>query len=310
MLKERLHGVFTPNMVPLDRHQEIDEDELRRYLDWLVESGVHGIYPNGSTGEFTRFSSGERRRIVRIVCEQVAGRVPVLAGAAEANVRETLKACDCYAEYGARAVAIVSPFYYRLSSESVFVYFREIATHSPIDITLYNVPMFASPIDLQTVRRLAEFERVIGIKDSSGDLASMMRMMAAIKPRRPDFVFLTGWEPVLIPMLLMGVNGATIASSGVVPEVTRRIYELTQAGNTKGAIKLQYRLTELFDAMLNAADFPAGFRAGVAARGFEFGETRQSLCRSQREQCRMLSQTLQQMFTDLHGTEDLTDNKE
>ena len=72
---------------------------------------MHGLYPNGSTGEFTRLNAEERRRIVKIVCDEAAGRVPVLAGAAEANVKETLAACETYARYGARAVAIVSPFY-------------------------------------------------------------------------------------------------------------------------------------------------------------------------------------------------------
>ena len=86
---------------------EIDEAELRRYIDWLIDHGVHGLYPNGSTGEFVRFTAEERRRIIEIVCSQAAGRVPVLAGAAEANVRETLAACEAYAGFGAMAVAIV-----------------------------------------------------------------------------------------------------------------------------------------------------------------------------------------------------------
>src|SRR3569833_822258 len=86
-----LSGIFTPNIVPLDARGEINEAELRRYVDWLIDRGVHGLYPNGSTGEFTRFTADERRRIIKIVCEQCHGQVPVLAGAAEANVRETIK---------------------------------------------------------------------------------------------------------------------------------------------------------------------------------------------------------------------------
>src|SRR5215510_2626419 len=138
-------------MVPLDAGGQINEAELRRYVDWLIQRGVHGLYPNGSTGEFIRFTPEERMRIVKIVCEQSAGRVPVLAGAAEANARETLAACETYAGFGARAVAIVSPFYYRLSADSVYAYFREIALNSPIDVTLYNIPIFASPIDVPTI---------------------------------------------------------------------------------------------------------------------------------------------------------------
>ena len=218
----KLEGIFTPLLVPLDETSQINEAELRRFVSWLIEKGVHGLYPNGSTGEFTRFTPAERRRIVHIVAEETAGRVPILAGAAEANVKETLFACQAYADMGVRAVAIVAPYYYKLAPESVYAYFAEIARNSPIDLTLYNIPAFASPIDVTTIRRLADgFPRVIGIKDSSGDLAFMMRMIAGIRPNRPDFTFLTGWEAVLIPMLMIGCDGGTHASSNVVPEITR-----------------------------------------------------------------------------------------
>jgi dihydrodipicolinate synthase/N-acetylneuraminate lyase len=280
-MPDRLSGIFTPHIVPLDAQGRIDEDELRRYVDWLIAKGVHGLYPNGSTGEFTRFVPEERRRIIEIVCQQAAGRVPVLAGAAEANVRETLEACETYAGYGARAVAIVSPFYYKLSPESVFAYFREIALNSPIDVTLYNIPMFASPIDVPTIRRLADFERIVGIKDSSGDLAFMMRMIAAVRPVRPDFTFLTGWDVVLVPMMLVGCDGGTNATAGIVPELTRKLFDLTKAGQIAEAMRIQYRLVELFDAMLYSADFPEGFRAGVELRGFRTGRSRQPLSDAQ-----------------------------
>lgn len=262
-------------MIPLRDNGKIHEAELRRYVDWLIAKGVHGLYPNGSTGEFTRFTSEERQRIVKIVCEQAAGRVPVLAGAAEANVRESLAACEAYLEFGARAVAIVSPFYYRLSPDAVYEYFRQIAVNSPIDVTLYNIPLFASPIDVATVQRLAELPRIVGIKDSSGDMAHMLRMMHAVEVSRPGFAFFTGWDPALVPMLMMGCCGATLASSGIVPEVTRRLYELTTAGELSAARRLQMRLTDLFDQFMTAGDFPEGVRLALGARGFAFGPSRQ-----------------------------------
>jgi 4-hydroxy-tetrahydrodipicolinate synthase len=297
-MQPRIQGIFTPNVVPLDSAGAIHESELRRYVDWLIARGVHGLYPNGSTGEFTRFTPEERRRIVQIVCQQAAGRVPVLAGAAEANVSETLAACERYASYGARAVAVVSPFYYKLSPESVYAYFREIALNSPIDVTLYNIPMFASPIDVPTIKRLAEFPRIVGIKDSSGDMAFMMRMMSAVKPIRPDFVFLTGWEAVLVPMLLIGVDGGTNATSGVVPELTRKLYDLTRAGQVEEAMQLQFRMLELFDAMLYSADFPEGFRAAVELRGFQVGRGRQPQTDSQRIDRAGLQKVLQCILAD------------
>jgi dihydrodipicolinate synthase/N-acetylneuraminate lyase len=294
----KITGILTPHMVPLDRGGGIDEPELRRYVDWLIQQGVHGLYPNGSTGEFIRFTPDERRQIVKIVCEQANGRVPVLAGAAEANARETIQACEAYCGFGARAVAIVSPFYYRLSPESVYAYFREIASNSPIDVTLYNIPMFASPIDVPTIRRLAELERVVGIKDSSGDLAFMMRMIAAIRPYRPEFSFLTGWEAVLVPMLMVGADGGTHATSGVVPELTRQMYDLARARQFEPAMTLQYRLLELFDAMLYSADFPEGFRAAVELRGFAMGQSRQPLSPSQKVDRQKLQDLLRCILAD------------
>ena len=272
----RITGILTPHMVPLDAQGRIDEAELARYVDWLVRSGVHGLYPNGSTGEFLRFTVEERRRIVEITCKAAAGRVPVVAGAAEANVKETLAACEHCLDCGARAVAIVAPFYYRLPTDSVYAYFAAIARESPIDVTLYNIPMLASPIDTATVVRLAtEFPRVIGIKDSSGDVAQMIRVLAAVRAVRPDFSVLTGWEGALVPMILAGCDGGTHATSGIVPELTRAAFDAAQAGDIARANDLQRRITRIFDLLFGGAEFPEGFRVGATVRGFRMGPSRQ-----------------------------------
>jgi 2-dehydro-3-deoxy-D-pentonate aldolase len=296
-MAERLQGIFTPNLVPMTAAGEINEDELRKYVDWLIERGVHGLYPNGSTGEFTRYTVEERRRIVEIIADQTAGRVPILAGAAEANVKETLRACEHYHSLGCRAVAIVAPFYYKLSPDSVYAYFREIGNNTPIDVTLYNIPMFASPIDVPTIQRLSEeCEKIVAIKDSTGDIPNMIRMMQAVRPNRPDFSFMTGWDAALMPMILVGADGGTNASSGVVPELTRKLYDLTKSLQLDEARAIQYDLVKLFDAMLYSAEFPDGFRAAVDLRGFDMGRGRQPQSENQRTDLEYLSATLQCML--------------
>ena len=290
----RLSGIFTPNIVPLDDRGEINEPELRRYTDWLIDRGVHGLYPNGSTGEFTRFTVEERRRIIAIMVDQTRGRVPILAGAAEANVRETIAACEYYHSLGARAVAIVSPYYYKLSPKAVYAYFHEIGRNTPIDVTLYNIPMFASPIDVPTVQRLSEdCPKIVAIKDSSGDIPHMIRMIKAVRPNRPDFSFLTGWDAALMPMILIGCDGGTNATSGVVPEITRKLYDLTLAGRLDEARELQYNLVDLFDAMLYSFDFPEGFRAALGLRGIRPGAGRQPITDEQRGELSTIAKKLQ-----------------
>lgn len=300
-MQTRLKGIFTPNLVPMTNSGEINEAELRRYVDWLIEKGVHGLYPNGSTGEFTRYTVEERRRIMKIIADQTAGRVPILAGAAEANVKETIKACEYYHELGVRAVAIVSPFYYKLSPASVYAYFKEIGKNTPVDVTLYNIPMFASPIDVPTVQRLSEeCEKIVAIKDSSGDIPHMVRMIQAVRPNRPEFSFLTGWDAALMPMLLCGCDGGTNATSGVVPELMRRLYDLTVAYKIDEARDLQYDLLKLFDVLIYSAEFPEGFRAGVELRGFKMGVGRQPLSDQQQTDLTTLSRELQCMLA-THG---------
>lgn len=304
MAQAKLQGIFTPNLVPLDSRGEINEAELRKYTDWLIERGVHGLYPNGSTGEFTRFTVEERRRIIEIMADQVRGRVPILAGAAEANVKETIRACEYYHSLGVRAVAIVAPFYYKLSPASVYAYFKEIGKNTPIDVTLYNIPLFASPIDVPTVQRLSEeCEKIVAIKDSSGDIPHMIRMIKAVRPNRPEFAFLTGWDAALMPLLLVGCDGGTNATSGIVPEITRKLYDLTMAGRLDEARKVQYDLVSLFDTMIYSAEFPEGFRAAVELRGFRMGVGRQPMSESQRTDLEALRGTLQCLLSE-HGFTD------
>ena len=278
-----IRGIYTPNLVPFRADGRINEDELRRMVNWLIEKGVSGLYPNGSTGEFIRLSFEERKRVIQIVAEANRGRVPILAGAAETNLGMILEACRAYADLGCAAVSITGPYYYQVSQESIEHFFRELARQSPIDIVLYNIPQFSNEISVPVVTRLAlDCPRIVGLKDSSRDFPRFLNTLHAIKPQRPDFSCLIGCEEILFPSLLMGADGGTIASSGVVPEVIMKLYREFQAGNLAEAQRIQFKLLDLINAMLYGTNFPEGFRAGMSLRGFNLGTTRQLL--SPREQ--------------------------
>lgn len=278
-----IHGIYTPNLVPFRVDGRINEDELRRMVNWLIEKGIDGLYPNGSTGEFIRLSFEERKRVIEVVSQETRGRVPILAGAAESNLTMILEACCCYADLGCTAVSITGPYYYKVSQESIEHFFRELARQSPIDIVLYNIPQFSNEITVPVVTRLAlDCPRIVGIKDSSRDFPRFLNTLHAIKPQRPDFSCLIGCEEILLPALQMGADGGTIASSGVVPEVIVKLYREFQTGNLDEARRIQFKLLDLINAMLYGTNFPEGFRAGMSLRGFDLGTTRQLL--SPREQ--------------------------
>jgi dihydrodipicolinate synthase/N-acetylneuraminate lyase len=273
-MKPHLSGIFVPNIVPYDREGRIHEEELRRIIRWLVEKGVTGIYPNGSMGEFIRLSYEERKKVVQIVSEEAGGR-PVLAGAAEPNVDLVLDMCAHCADLGCRAVSITGPYYYKLSQESIEAYFRELAAKSPIDIVIYNIPAFASEISLPVLTRLAlDCPRIVGTKDSSQNMPRFLHILHEIKSQRPDFSVLIGWEELLCDSLFMGGDGGTLSSAGVVPEVIMQIYDAACGGDWETAKHGQFKLLDLFSLMINAPNFPEGFRLGYQLRGFNTGSAR------------------------------------
>jgi 4-hydroxy-tetrahydrodipicolinate synthase len=279
----RLTGIFTPTLVPFDARGRINEDELRRMVNWLIDKGVSGLYPNGSTGEFIRLSLEERKRVIQIVVEENRGRLPVLAGAAEANVDLILDVCRIYADLGCAAVSVTGPYYYKVSQESIEYSFRQLAKRSPIDIVLYNIPQYSNEFSVPVLTHLAlDCPRIVGVKDSSRDFPRFLNTLQAIKPHRPDFSCLIGCEEMLFPSVLMGADGGTIASSGVVPEVIVKLYRESVAGNIAEARRIQLNVLDLINTMLFGTNFPEGFRAGMSLRGFDLGTTRQLL--SPREQ--------------------------
>lgn len=270
-----LQGIYVPTIAPYDSQGAVAEAELRRIADWLIEKKVSGLYPNGSIGEFIRLSFEERKKVISIIADETRGRVPLLSGAAEANIDLTLEMCRHCADVGCRAVSITGPYYYQASQEAIESYFRELAAKSPIDIIIYNIPMFSNEISLPVLKRLAlDCPRIIGTKDSSKDLSRFIQIIHQIKSQRPEFTCLIGWEELLVPSLFMGGDGGTLSTTGVAPEVMMKIYNTARAGRWEEAKEMQFRILDVFQAMIAAPNFPEGFRAGYEIRGFNVGHAR------------------------------------
>ena len=209
---------------------------------------------------------------MEIIADEVKGRVPILAGAAEPNIAMVLEACKRCADLGCRAVSVTGPYYFKVSQHSIEHYFREIASKSPIDILLYNIPQFSNEISLEVIKRLAaDCPRIVGTKDSSRDMPRFMDTLNEVRAIRPDFSCLIGCEEILLPSLLMGADGGTIASSGVAPEAIMKLYNSFLSGDLAEAKRIQFKLLELIKTMFAAGNFPEGFREGVNLRGFHTG---------------------------------------
>jgi dihydrodipicolinate synthase/N-acetylneuraminate lyase len=277
-----IKGIYTPHLVPFTDNGAINEPELRRLINWLIEKGVNGLYPNGSTGEFIRLSPEERRRVVTIVVEETRGKVPIMAGAAEPNIEMIVDAGKVYRDLGCVAISVTPPYYHRVSGDSVEQFFHELVVKTPIDIVLYNIPQFCNEIPLPSVQRLAqEFPRIVGIKDSSRDFTRFLTLVRQVKAVRPDFSVMSGCEEVLLPAMFMGADGGTVAVSGIVPETMAKLCRLFAEKKWEDARELHFQLLDLINLMHTASNFPDGFRAALSTRGFNMGKSRQPITREE-----------------------------
>jgi 4-hydroxy-tetrahydrodipicolinate synthase len=297
----KIQGIYVPNVMPLQAGGAIAEAELRRHLRWLADKGVNGIYANGSTGEFTRFTAEEHRRTIELVAEESRGRMGIIAGAVEATPELTLAACDHYAKLGCDAVSLCPPVYFRPGQEALREHFTRLADRSPIPILLYNIPAFAAPLAADTIRELARHPRIIGLKDSTRDLPGFLTLMQEIHAFRPDFIFVTGTEEILLPALFMGADGGTIATAGCLPEAVLGLYQAWQRGDTDTARRLQLALLPVIKLMFSM-DFPLGFRAAVELRGFALGPCRQPLSAAQEDAVVRLKSQLKPLMTQILST--------
>jgi 4-hydroxy-tetrahydrodipicolinate synthase len=303
----QMQGIYVPNVMPLEANGAIAEAELRRHLRWLADKGVNGIYANGSTGEFTRFTAEEHRRTIEWVAAESRGRMGIIAGAVETTPELTLAACECYAKIGCNAVSLCPPVYFRPGQEALREHFTRLADRSPIPILLYNIPAFAVPLAAETIVALARHPRIVGLKDSSRDLSGFLTLMQEIRVFRPDFVFFTGTEEILLPALFMGAAGGTIATAGCLPEAVVGLYRAWQRGDADSARRLQLALLPVIKRMFSL-DFPLGFRAAVELRGFDLGPCRQPLSAAQKEAVTRLKADLRPLMTDILAStgDDLT----
>ncbi|NKB70172.1 MAG: dihydrodipicolinate synthase family protein [Candidatus Latescibacteria bacterium] len=297
--KRKFKGIFCPNMVIFDQDQKINYNEMERYIEWLIEAGIHGLYPNGSSGEFVRLSLEERKDVVRLITSVNQDRVPILAGASEANVRDVLEITEFYAGIGVHAISLVPPYYYKISDRSMYEYFAEIARQSALDILLYNIPQFTQELSLDIMEELLAFERIFGTKDSSRDLPRLSNTIHRLRAQRPDYVVLNGCEENLLPSVIMGASGGTIATSSIIPEIIIDLYESSVRGDIERARMLQFRILDLINLMLLGVNFPEGFKTAVGVRGFDMGPPRQIMSEEEREHLLKLEAQISCILADM-----------
>ena len=235
-------GVNPALITPFTRDDGVDEEALRNLLRF-VRPHVDGVVPCGTTGEFVYLSQDERRRVLEICIDEVAGEIPVIAGTGAASTRESIELGRHAVDAGATACLVVTPYYLHPSDKGIFQHFYEVAKAVDLPIILYNIPQTVDAyLPRQVLEDLSEIDNIVGLKDSSGDLPYMMEVLEMTQGR---LEILVGHDEVVLPALAAGCSGMILASAQIFPEVWQDVFRKVREGDVEGARRSQREVQKL-----------------------------------------------------------------
>jgi 4-hydroxy-tetrahydrodipicolinate synthase len=239
----RFQGIFVPMVTPLNSDETLDEQSLRRLVDFLINAGVHGLWSMGTTGEFAALPEHERARGVRATVEQVNKRVPVIANIGDSSTTLALKHARHAVEAGADALALTPPHYYPHSMDEMLIHFRAMKQAYPdMPLFIYNIPQTVKvKMTVQTTLQLAREGTVQGIKDSQNDLRWFRMLTVAIRQERLDeqFRMFLGTRILCDAAQVIGAHGAIPATSNVAPAPAAEAWEAAVNGDYTLAARAQ-----------------------------------------------------------------------
>jgi len=264
---KRMYGVNTPISCPFTENGEVDYESLTNLCNYLIEKGVHGLYPNGSTGEMCYLTLEERKKILECCVETAAGRVQVFSMVGALTTKDTIELAQHAEKVGADGIAVVTPYYFKLDQEELLQYYVDISSSVSPDfsIYLYGIPQCAvNDITPALAERIAEAcPNIVGIKYSYPDMPRLLRFMNV---RNGEFSVLAGPDDLFYAFIASGGDGTISGNSNVIPEHYVAIWDAYKAGNYELAAKLQAKVNKLI-AYISGPNNMSRYKVGLKHRG-------------------------------------------
>ncbi len=236
-------GSMVALVTPMTEDSHIDEASLRRLVDYHINNQTNAIVAVGTTGESATLTHDEHCKVIKIVVEQAAKRVPVIAGTGSNSTAEAIEYTQCAVDVGADACLIVTPYYNKPTQEGLYQHYKTIAKAISIPQLLYNVPgRTACDMLPTTVKRLAEIDNIIGIKEAVGDIT---RIRELVEFASDKFAIYSGDDNTALELILLGGKGAISVTANVAPKAMHEMCQLALAGDRKGAEAINQRLLGL-----------------------------------------------------------------
>lgn len=263
-------GIITPMITPFDQKEQVDYHTLKKMVNYLINEGVHGLFPLGSTGESYALSFEQKKAIIETVLEATNQRVPVYAGTGAITTKESIQITQMAAKLGVDAVSVITPYFISPNEEELYHHFQAISASTDLPMILYNNPdRTGIDLSINLILRLSQIDNITGIKDSSGDMTKAIEIIRCVKD---DFAVLAGLDTLIYGFLSIGGKGAVAATANIVPRLVVAIYESYQKGDYQASLEAQFKLAPLRIAF-RLGSFPVIIKEGLKLRGIDVGNT-------------------------------------
>jgi 4-hydroxy-tetrahydrodipicolinate synthase len=283
-----LGGVIPPTVTVFHRDESVDYETTAAHARFVVDRGVHGVFPLGTNGEFAMLDADEQANVIEAVVDEVGGEVPVIAGVGAPSTHHTVTRAERAAEAGADGLVVVTPYYYPLDETGTVEHYRRVAESVDLPIYIYHIPSrTGNMLTHGTLDLLADIDAVVGLKDSSKDVPWLGKAI----DRHPDLSFLVGSDSLQLPGRLVGCTGGVSAVANAFPELLVDLHESYAAGDIEHARECQsslYRVREAF----KRGPYMAGVKAALSLHGFDAGTLRSPLQGMDDEEISQLEATL------------------
>jgi 4-hydroxy-tetrahydrodipicolinate synthase len=261
-------GSLVALITPFTEDGAVDEDGFARFVDWQINQGTNGLVPVGTTGESPTLTHEEHKRVVEVAVEVARGRVPVIAGTGSNSTAEAVELTKHAKRAGADAALVVTPYYNKPTQDGLYRHFTAIADAADLPIIIYNIPP-RSVIDMsvETMARLAQHRRIIGVKDATANLARPLHTRRACGA---GFCQLSGEDHTALAFLAAGGDGCISVTANVAPRLCSDMHDAWAAGRIADAISMQDRLVPLHDALFaETSPAPVKYAASLLGKSRE-----------------------------------------
>lgn len=282
-------NVSTAMVTPFDKNGNIDFEKTTKIVEYLINNGTDSLVVAGTTGESPTLTTEEKIALFKHVISVVNKRIPVIAGTGSNNTKASIELTKKAEEIGVDAVMLVTPYYNKPSQDGLYEHFKAVAESTSLPVMLYNVPgRTATSLAPETIIRLAEIENIVAVKEASGDLEAMTKIIANTPD---DFILYSGDDGLTLPILAIGGAGVVSVASHIIGNEMQEMIQAFKEGNVKQAATAHQQLLPLMKQLFSAPS-PAPVKTALQLRGLDVGSVRLPLVPLSKEQRQQLADVL------------------